>query len=951
MKYPSIAILDLIGLVYDGSTLSKKGLGGSESAVILMSKELASIGFDVTVFNACNIDDAKAGVYAGVTYRPVESIRPDENFDIMIASRTVVPFVPEHYYESYNNATRFPCNLFENIRKNAKMKILWMHDTFCNGDQNVEDLAVQGYIDKIFTLSDFHTSYVGNCDHGNRRNFEVLKNKIFQTRNGIVKYIEEVDIAAKDKNLFVYNASLTKGMIPLIDRIWPKIKQHAPDAKLKVIGGFYQFRSDAPLDDQGKKWHVISKDPKYKQIDIEFTGIISQKEIADTLSKASFFIFPCAFPETFGISTLEALAYNVPILATRFGALEETAIENSSYFIDYAIEPNGLFPNINPDWQADRFVDMTLQAYHNPYLHQQKQYHCNIIKDVCGWDTVALQWKQLFLKTFKIYMDADEYRKVTYINDKVHRVFGRRFSNNIEWNTRKENTEQKIVVISPFFNGKEYLENMIMSVATQDYKNFHHIIIDDCSTDGSYEHIVKILSSFPNELQNKYTIVRNKENMGAVYNQVTNIKPILDSEALIMLLDGDDALMPDNNIFNYYNSLFADGKTEYAYGSCWSMADNIPLIAQPYPKKIRDAKAYRKHKFNWGMPYPHLRVFKKKLINEIGDAVFKDVNDNWFKAGGDNATFYNIIEQADPDKVVAVQDILYLYNDKNPLNDYKVNGVLQNQNAAIITYNPFDMKEQEKMEDRVTDFNEWLKTNRPTSNNNEPAIIYNTSPVVQDIDKNDMRVVAAANIMESVRKKKVLIAIPTTKNIEASTFKAIYDQILPSNITAEFQFFYGYNVDQVRNLIADWIVKGDYDYLFAVDYDIAFPSDTLAKLLAADKDVISAVYRQRFFDHQTLEIFEANDRGGFTHMPYEKIKGKTEAVEIGACGFGCVLIKKQVMVDIGYPQFQYHHALDHKDTFSEDLDFARKARAKGFKFWVDPSILCDHTGSFIFRVS
>jgi hypothetical protein len=292
-----------------------------------------------------------------------------------------------------------------------------------------------------------------------------------------------------------------------------------------------------------------------------------------------------------------------------------------------------------------------------------------------------------------------------------------------------------------------------------------------------------------------------------------------------------------------------------------------------------------------------------------------------------------------------------MYNDKNPLNDYKVNGVLQNQNAAIITYNPFDMKEQEKMEDRVTDFNEWLKTNRPTSNNNEPAIIYNTSPVVQDIDKNDMRVVAAANIMESVRKKKVLIAIPTTKNIEASTFKAIYDQILPSNITAEFQFFYGYNVDQVRNLIADWIVKGDYDYLFAVDYDIAFPSDTLAKLLAADKDVISAVYRQRFFDHQTLEIFEANDRGGFTHMPYEKIKGKTEAVEIGACGFGCVLIKKQVMVDIGYPQFQYHHALDHKDTFSEDLDFARKARAKGFKFWVDPSILCDHTGSFIFRVS
>lgn len=955
MKYPSIAILDLIGLVYDGSTLSKKGLGGSESAVILMSRELANIGFDVTVFNACNVDDAKPGVYDGVTYRPVESLTSYEKYDVMIVSRTIVPFVPEERYEEFNGATRHPCKLFEGIRKNAKYKILWMHDTFCNGDYAVEDLVLQGHINKIFTLSDFHTTYIAGCDHGgNRRNYEVLKNKIFQTRNGIVKYFDEVDIGAKDRNLFVYNASLTKGMIPLIDRIWPEVKRHIPDAKLKVIGGYYQFRSDAPLDDQGKRHQVISKEKRYAKQDIEFTGVISQKQIAEILTKANFFIFPCAFPETFGISTLEALAYNVPILGTRFGALEETAIENSSYFIDYAIEPNGLFPNINIDHQVHRFIEMTLQAYHNPYLHQQKQYHCNIIKDVCGWDTVALQWKQFFLKTFNLYMDVNEYRKVSYINDKVHRVFGRRISNPFEWNTRKENTEQRIYVISPFYNGKEYLENMIMSVATQDYKNYHHIIIDDCSTDGSYEHIQNIISSFPEELRKKYTVVRNEENMGAVYNQVTKIKPILDPESLIMLLDGDDALMPDNNIFNYYNSLFADGKTEYAYGSCWSMVDNIPLIAQPYPKKIRDAKAYRSHRFNWGMPYPHLRVFKKKLINDIDESVFKDENDNWFKAGGDNATFYNIIEQADPDKVVAVQDIFYMYNDKNPLNDYKIHGELQNRNAAKITKNQPEKKVEEKMmEERVTNFTDWMKNNNKKPTNDE-AIVYTTSPNPIDIINEQMlehKITAAANVLESMREKKVLIAIPTTKNIEAATYKAIYDQILPDNIKAEFQYFYGYNVDQVRNLIANWIVKGDYDYLFSVDYDISFPDDTLARLIAQDKDVVSGIYRQRFHEHQTLEIFEANDRGGFTHMPYEKLKGRTQPVEIGACGFGCVLVKKKVMVDIGYPQFVYHHALDHKDTFSEDLDFCRKARAKGFTIWADPTIICDHTGSYVYRVS
>jgi len=74
-------------------------------------------------------------------------------------------------------------------------------------------------------------------------------------------------------------------------------------------------------------------------------------------------------------------------------------------------------------------------------------------------------------------------------------------------------------------------------------------------------------------------------------------------------------------------------------------------------------------------------------------------------------------------------------------------------------------------------------------------------------------------------------------------------------------------------------------------------------------------------------------------------------MEVGACGFGCVLIKKQVMVDIGYPQFQYRSAINHNDTFSEDLDFCRKASMKGFKIYADSTLLCEHIGSYVFRVS
>ena len=136
---------------------------------------------------------------------------------------------------------------------------------------------------------------------------------------------------------------------------------------------------------------------------------------------------------------------------------------------------------------------------------------------------------------------------------------------------------------------------------------------------------------------------------------------------------------------------------------------------------------------------------------------------------------------------------------------------------------------------------------------------------------------------------------------------------------------------------------------FLQDYDISFKPDTLVKMLSHDKDIVTGIYRQRNMDNQILEVFEPNDRGGFTHIPWDKIKN-TPLAEVGACGFGCVLIKKKVMVDIGYPQFKYHSALNHAETFSEDLDFCRKAREKGFKLFADTSIVCEHTGKIVFKV-
>lgn len=670
----SIAIIDVIGLTYDGDTLSKRGLGGSESAVILMSKELAKLGFDVTVFNNCIDAQSHPGVFDGVNYVDLTALDSsnDYKFDVVISSRTVIPFLHPalwHQFFQYNPQR------FKSIKDNAKFRAVWMHDTFCNGDQHLEGMLTHGDIHEIFTLSDFHTSYVTNADHGHRRMFEVLKNKVFMTRNGVVNYNNDVRVDQKDPNLFVYNASVTKGMIPLVKEIWPAFKARAPLAKLKIIGGYYRFRENAEPDEQEKTWRQLVNDPYFASLDVEFTGIIKQSEIAEILTKASFMAFPGAFPETFGISSLESLTYNTPLITTRFGALEETAIDSACYKIDYPIEPNGLFPRVNKQHQINQFIELMLRAYSDKYLHQQKMYACNAIKDISTWDTVALQWKQHIYHKLNLYLLVDEYRKVSIINNKVHTVFGRRFTNPEE-NYVPRKAEQRIVIISPVYNAESYITRCIESVKAQDYDNYVMIIIDDASTDNTYE-IARNLAD------DRMLVIRNEKNQGAVKNQVDAIRRFCDDRDIVMLLDGDDALVNNPQIFQMYNNLY-DDSTEFTYGSCWSEVDRIPLVSQHYPEQVKQNKTYRQHKFNWNMPYTHLRTFKPGLIINEQDSKFQDKSGNWYKAGGDGAVFYTAIENADPNKVKVVTDIVYLYNDINPLNDYKVNGEEQTRNANQI---------------------------------------------------------------------------------------------------------------------------------------------------------------------------------------------------------------------------------------------------------------------------
>jgi glycosyltransferase involved in cell wall biosynthesis len=631
-------------------------------------------------------------------------------------------------------------------------------------------------------------------------------------------------------------------------------------------------------------------------------------------------IYPQSHPETFGISTVESLAYGTPVISGRFGAMEETAIEDACYLMDYPVDSNVLY-TFNRENHINHFVNMVVNAYNDDYLWQQK---CNAalrVREVCTWDKVALQWRQHLYKKTGRYLQKDEYVKVQQINHRVHEIFNKRWSNPEEWAYYPEN-EKHLEIIVPFYNASQYLRKCIESIASQNYENYHLWLINDASTDNSGDAVaVDALTEF--DMWKKTTSIFNEDRVGALENQIKNIKRIKDKDSIVVLIDGDDALANDPNIFKRINREYHNG-AKMTYGSIWSMADNIPLVAQEYPKHVFEEKSFRDYRFPWNFPYTHLRTFSLGLFNMCDDSDFRDRDGAYFKAGGDGSLFYSLIEKCRPDEVRAIRDILYIYNDKNPINDYKVNSPEQVRNTAEI----LSRGEKNQSENR------FIKDGKLMPFKDALSILANEGvfnpPETQD--------------------KTILIAIPTATGIHPDTFKAIYDLEVPPGYRTHFQHFFGYCIDQVRNLIANYAVKNNFDYLFCVDYDISFERDTLKKLLEDNAPIVSGMYIQRKPGQHILEIYRNREDGSQYNVPIEDLPESSLLLPINGCGLGCALIKTEVLKEVGYPQFTYHHALTMDKTLSEDVDFCNKAQAKGFQIYVNTTVKCRHHGQTVFEV-
>lgn len=235
----------------------------------------------------------------------------------------------------------------------------------------------------------------------------------------------------------------------------------------------------------------------------------------------------------------------------------------------------------------------------------------------------------------------------------------------------------RIVVISAFYNPGEFLDNCVSSLLSQKYDNFKIVFVDDCSTDGSFDKLPKD--------DNRVVIVKNETRKTALENLHNAIMNHCEPDDIVAFVDGDDWL-PNKKVLSYVNDFYNQHDCWIMYGQA-SWTDGRRGFASAYPDS--EFSNLRKAPFR----VSHLRTFRAGLYQKIQeqDSIFscmKDKSGEFYKMTYDVAIMLPIMEMAGPDKTKFNDTILYIYNRNNPISDDRVNQQLQWSIHAEINQKP-----------------------------------------------------------------------------------------------------------------------------------------------------------------------------------------------------------------------------------------------------------------------
>jgi len=209
--------------------------------------------------------------------------------------------------------------------------------------------------------------------------------------------------------------------------------------------------------------------------------------------------------------------------------------------------------------------------------------------------------------------------------------------------------------------------------------------------------------------------------------------------------------------------------------------------------------------------------------------------------------------------------------------------------------------------------------------------------------------------LKEIVKDSVAILSPCANSVEPRAYQ--FAMVIASAASAS-----GFPVRQVgvtertlihtaRNVLANEFLATDCEWAFWLDSDMVLPANTIPVMIRWAKKLnaqfLTGVYYQRVGDHKPLVLLRNEDRVNYKedyeHSMVIVPEGNKTPFKVHCCGFGCVLMHRDVLMKMDQPFFKYEYPPG-KRELSEDFYFCINARKKGIDLWAIPELTCGHIG-------
>jgi glycosyltransferase involved in cell wall biosynthesis/tetratricopeptide (TPR) repeat protein len=287
----------------------KDGIGGSEEAIIRLSKHLSSQGYRVVVFGKVGNN---GGLHDGVMWRNFWECNLDDEFDIFVAWRA--PFMFER-------------------KINARKSYLWLHDVMEPGEFTQD--RIENFT-KCIVLSNYHRSLFpmipdekillsANGIDPDEFTIPIVDSRVratvsnpFQTREAGLE-----ELVRRDPHKMIYTSSHVRGLAYIYE-IWSEVKKAVPDATLDVFYGRESYDAIHKGNPERMKW-MDDMMAKAKSLEgVIDHGKVGQREIVRRIFESGIWVYPCPFPEIYCITAIKMQAGGAVPVASNFAALDET---------------------------------------------------------------------------------------------------------------------------------------------------------------------------------------------------------------------------------------------------------------------------------------------------------------------------------------------------------------------------------------------------------------------------------------------------------------------------------------------------------------------------------------------------------------------------------------------------------------------------------------------------